>query len=546
MNDIGLPLKQLLNDVEMLSKAQVVSGFDGLDRLVQWPQIADIPGMTDWLRNGELLLTTSFALQEPAAQQRALINALVEKGVAGMVVAVGRYFKHTSPAVRAAADAVDFPIVELPWQIPLLETAKQISQRIIAQQTELLNHSIKIHQTLTQLALQNSDLEALAQALAQLLKRPVIIEDINLISLAYANLAQEKGLRQLSLHQLKTPRSLINHLQNSGILAELQRSPRPIRMDAMPTRDEKTERIIAPVMAGKELLGYVWVIADKRPLIHLDYIAIEHAATVIALIITRERAVQQATRQRYGDLFDHLLTEGVVLTDRLLTEARQLGLDPYRPYRVLLVRGSNIPSEEMERIEAALRQAFHQVQKQALLTNKRDDLVMILEEIDIPIAREILTQLYQENNALFAGLSNSYDSLVHLHRSYQEALEATEIWSTLQLDTPIVEFHTLGFLHWLYLLPERWRTENSYVAKIQVLADYDTKYRSKFLHTLEIYLDQGANASAAAKSLHLHRSTLLYRLEKCQTLCQADLSSPQERLNLLVALKAWRIHSYKV
>ena len=546
MSQIGLSLKQLLKDVDLLAQAKVVCGTGGLDRPVQWPQIADIPGMTDWLRDGELLLTTTFALQESAVQQRTLINTLAEKGVAGMVVSVGRFFEHIPLPARLAADAVDFPIIELPWQVSLLETAKQISQSIIAQQTELLNHSIKIHQTLTQFALQNSSLDVLAQALVQLLKRPVIIEDTSLRTLAFANFAQKEDSQHLSLYQLKASQTLINHLQDRGILADLQRSPRPMRVGAIQDEDQNIERIITPIMVGNEILGYVWVIVGENGLTHLDYIAIEHTATVIALIMTRQRAVQQAAQQRYSNLLDHLLTEGVVLTERLLFEARQLGLDPHHPYQVLLIRGVDLPPELLSDVDAALRQAFQQAQQQPLLTNKRDNLVMIMTESDASFVREVLDQFCVEDHMIMAGLSTTSNSLAQLHRSYQEALEITEIATILELDGPIVAFDELGLMHWLHQLPEKLYEENKYINKICDLAEYDVKHRSEFLGTLETYLDQGANASAAAQSLHLHRSTLLYRLEKCQTICAVDLSSSLERLNLHVALKAWRIHSYNV
>ena len=186
-----LTLRQLLETIDLLREAQVVAGKQGLDHTVQWPQIADTPGMTDWLQADELLLTTAFALQEPAAQQRALVTTLAQKGLAGMIVAVGRYFDHVPQSMRATAHALSFPIIEIPWQVPLLEVGKQISQQIIAQQQELLAKSLSIHQTLTQLVVEGADLEALAPALAHLLDRSVTIEDPDLVLLAHAQRGQE-------------------------------------------------------------------------------------------------------------------------------------------------------------------------------------------------------------------------------------------------------------------------------------------------------------------------------------------------------------------
>ena len=543
--ETGLPLRQLLTQVEMLQSAQVVAGADGLDRLVQWPQIADIPGMADWLRAGELLLTTAFALQEPIAQQRALIQTLVKKGVVGMMVTVGRYFDHVPPPIRVTADALDFPVIELPWQVPLLEIAKQISQQIITQQQELLSQSLNIHQTLTQLVLQGANLDAVAQALAQLLSCSVTIEDPNLVLLAYASRGPEDEARRLSVRQLRTPQPLVNRLQESGILADLQRSPRPMRVGGILAEELTMERIVAPIVAGGEVLGYVWVIIGQRPPALLDFVAIEHAATVAALIIAKERAVQQATERRYGDLLDHLLDGKTDLTGPILAEAQRLGLDPQRSHCVLLVSGSALPPEHLAQVETLLRQTLHQ-HRHSWLSRKRGDLVVVLDTEDIPLVQEALTRLQNETGDIAAGLGNSYPSLSDLYRSYREAKEAAEVHALLRTRTPLTPFRDLGLLHWLYRLPEEQRMENPYLARIQALAEHDARHKSELLGTLETYLDLGANASAAAQALFLHRSTLLYRLEKCQAICQVDLASAWERLNLHVALKAWRLHSDKL
>jgi len=545
MSEIGLPLRQILVQVEMLQSAQVVAGADGLDQLVQWPQIADIPGMSDWLRAGDLLLTTAFALQEPVTRQRSLIRTLSQKGVVGMMVAVGRYFDHVPPPIRTIADDLGFPLIELPWQVPLLEIAKQISQQIITQQQELLSQSLNIHQTLTQLVLQGANLDAVAQALAQLLGRSVTIEDANLVLLAYASDGPEDEARQLSIRQLRTPRPLVKRLQESGILADLQRSPRPMRVSAKLAEEITMERIVAPVVAGGEVLGYVWVIIGQRPPIHLDFVAIEHAATVAALIIAKERAVQQATERRYDDLLDRLLDGKTDLTSAIVAEAQRLGLDLQRSYCVLLVSGSTLSPESLARVESFLRQTLRRG-GHSWLSRKRGDLVVVLDTEDIPLAREALARLQSEEDGIAAGLGNRYPSLSDLYRSYREAREAANIHASLQLQTPLTSFQKLGLLHWLYRLPEEHWSENPYFAQIQALAEYDAQHRSELLHTLETYLDCGANASAASQTLFLHRSTLLYRLQKCQTVCQVNLSSAWERLNLHVAIKAWRLRSVKL
>ena len=59
--------------------------------------------------------------------------------------------------------------------------------------------------------------------------------------------------------------------------------------------------------------------------------------------------------------------------------------------------------------------------------------------------------------------------------------------------------------------------------------------------TLETYLDAGGNSVQTADALHIHRSTLNYRLARIKEICDVDLSSPSTRLNLQIALKLMRL-----
>ncbi|GAA3471895.1 PucR family transcriptional regulator [Nonomuraea roseola] len=60
-------------------------------------------------------------------------------------------------------------------------------------------------------------------------------------------------------------------------------------------------------------------------------------------------------------------------------------------------------------------------------------------------------------------------------------------------------------------------------------------------HTLETYLDLGGNAQRTAARLHLHRTTLYYRLGRIAGALGADLDDGLTRLHLHLALKRRRL-----
>ncbi|HEV7580629.1 MAG TPA: helix-turn-helix domain-containing protein, partial [Mycobacterium sp.] len=73
-----------------------------------------------------------------------------------------------------------------------------------------------------------------------------------------------------------------------------------------------------------------------------------------------------------------------------------------------------------------------------------------------------------------------------------------------------------------------------------VLIDYDAAKNSDLVHTLSHYLELGGNYDESATALHVHRSTLRYRLGRIADLTGFDLRNIDTRFNLHAATRVWR------
>ena len=61
------------------------------------------------------------------------------------------------------------------------------------------------------------------------------------------------------------------------------------------------------------------------------------------------------------------------------------------------------------------------------------------------------------------------------------------------------------------------------------------------ISTLETYLDAGGDAQRTARLLHIHRSTLYYRLDKLRAIIDGDLSDGVVRRELHTGLRLARL-----
>ncbi len=136
------------------------------------------------------------------------------------------------------------------------------------------------------------------------------------------------------------------------------------------------------------------------------------------------------------------------------------------------------------------------------------------------------------------GVGGYVDRPEHLPRSYREAVQALTV--RLRQGTPrgLITFEDLG-LYRLLATPEGRREASAFVDDwLGSLLAYDTERQAGLVHTLGVYLDHGGNYDDTAAALHIHRSTLRYRLQRIRELSGHDLTHPDTRLNLHVAVRA--------
>ncbi|MEJ2890529.1 helix-turn-helix domain-containing protein [Actinomycetospora aeridis] len=136
------------------------------------------------------------------------------------------------------------------------------------------------------------------------------------------------------------------------------------------------------------------------------------------------------------------------------------------------------------------------------------------------------------------GVGSFVDRPEHLPRSYREAMQALTVRTRQADPRGLITFEDLG-LYRLLATPEGRREAGAFVEDwIGSLLAYDSERQADLVHTLGVYLDQGGNYDATAAALHIHRSTLRYRLQRVRELSGHDLAHTDTRLNLHVAVRA--------
>jgi purine catabolism regulator len=519
----------------IFSGATVVAGHNGLHKPVTWVHVVGVPDAARWLNGGELVLTTAINLPPDPESQCDYVQALADKGVAALALSIGRFLTHIPAHMREVADHNNLVLIEIPFQTPFVDIAKSTNEQIFHENMAAAKHALYINRVLTQLVLDGGDFNQLAATLAALIEHSVSIENERFEALASANIAAFDEARRYTLSEGRTDPRLVHALEDRDVLGQIRRTLRPVFIRPMPDVGLEMERILAPIVVHGEIYGYMWIIAHQRPLSDLDHMAIESGATIAALMLLHSEAVQSAEASLKGSLLSQLI-DGVGAREAVLTDiALRFGFDLSASFVLLLVTSTDATASKLAQLQHRMNRVAHEWPR-PMVVGQFAGQVILLAHAEADIAR--LVELVQGNGVEHVAVSATHRGAEAVALAYQQCREALHIAQRLHMDETAIYFSDLGYLHTLYQAGVTSVASNPHVPGVRKLLD---EQQADLFNTLEAYLDAGGNAVATAEALHVHRSTLNYRLERIEKICMCDLSKATTRTNLQVALKLVRL-----
>jgi hypothetical protein len=136
-------------------------------------------------------------------------------------------------------------------------------------------------------------------------------------------------------------------------------------------------------------------------------------------------------------------------------------------------------------------------------------------------------ELSQEG--LQGGLSWPFDDLMQIRYAYIQAKAALDQGSGTLTDYASV------FVGHIFTLPAEEARHHLHPAVGKLSQD------SALLTTLEMFLSGSEQAAEIAAQLFVSRSTVFYRINRIRELCGIDLTTGEERMNLLVSLRLQKL-----
>ena len=120
---------------------ELVSGQESAQTHVRWVHSTELPDPTPWLRGGELLLTTGMQLDGPKVQ-REMIERLADHRIAGLGFGTGFAHKRLPAALVTAARKREFPLFEVPYELPFIAITERAFAQLVNERYEILQRNL--------------------------------------------------------------------------------------------------------------------------------------------------------------------------------------------------------------------------------------------------------------------------------------------------------------------------------------------------------------------------------------------------------------------
>ena len=410
-----------------------------------------------------------------------------------------------------------------------------------------------LHTGLTQIVLEGGNLDGIAAEVARVLEVGVAFTSTD--GRERASALPEDLRSALDSHDLVDPTGRLR----------VERMDDGVAVEAGEVRSLR-------VAAGGADLARLVCLRPGAPLTSDDVHALERAAAVAALLITREEAVTAVENKYQGDFLRDLLLRratGLANDQAYVAEhAATFGWDLARPVVVVAAELDPVAGEDhagstqrrqwQERFSAAWRQVTGALGPGIPSVDFSSEVVTLLPLAEAAdgqdgrqvtghdVVRRAVTAVAGDRGggrrAFSVGVSRVARTLDELPGAYAQARRAVEVGRRVHGGGSTTFFDQLGLHRLIALIPEEENGElRSFVRDVLGPLAEQTTEAADLRETLQVLLDTNFNVAEAARLQFFHYNTMRYRVSKLERLLGPLSTDPHLRLDVAVALRVLEI-----
>jgi sugar diacid utilization regulator len=542
-SDDALTLARLLQE-PVLRRGRIHAGRAGAVTRVDWVVPWSVAVQQDDPLTGVLIHAHADELVREAVTLTRAAERLAARGAAALLV------DGHQPGSADAVAACQLPLVTMADAVPFAVLNRLVADLTLARETHVLRYGLTVHRALAELLYRGAELTALCSQMSRMSQRPVAVFD-------------SQG--QLAALEQVLPRS-VESAELASAFAE--------QADALGTRDAPEELhprlaeirvgervlacVITPIVLGGRHDGWILLLEDTDDPHPHDLaehrVLVEQAAPIIGTEMLRLRSVVRAKEQARGDFVHGLLHGRFATVEDISARAAHYEFPVRSWFGVLVASGISVPGDADS--PARLQQVAVQASRLLPELDRHTQAAMVGDKL--VVVREVARRGTMGTPEAAAASIGDYATVLHSYLSrrkdqggrpvrvtygrpvvgalaipdsYREARMAHGLQQRLGLP-PLCGYQELR-VHAVLEDVAASRTGQSFAADI--LAPLRDPNVGDLESAVLAYVASGGNVNASSRDLHIHRNTMLYKLDRASRLLGMDLRQADNQFAVWLA-----------
>jgi sugar diacid utilization regulator len=542
-SDDALTLARLLQE-PVLRRARIHAGRAGAVTRLEWVAPWSVAVRQDDPLTGVLVHAHTDELADAGTSVVAAARELAGRGAAALLLD-----GHT-PAPEDAEAACCLTLVTTADRVPFAVVNRLVADLTLARETHVLRYGLTVHRALAELLYRGAELSALCSQMSRMSGRPVAVFD------SQGTLA---ALEQ-RLPRTVEPADLARAFAEQAEALGTHQPPEELhpRVAEFVLAGSEVACVLTPIVLGGRHDGWILLIEDgddPHPHDLAEHrVLVEQAAPIVGTEMLRLRSVQRAKEQARGDFVHGLLHGRFATLEDISARAAHYEF-PVRSWFGVVVASGITQSGDADspaRLQNLALQAARLLPEQERHTQAAmvGDVLVVVREVarrgTMGTPDTAMTGVAEYAAALHKYLSRRKDQggrpvrvtygrpvigALAIPDGYREARMAHGLQQRLGLP-PVCGYQELRVHAVLEDVAES-RTGRSFAADI--LAPLRDPAAGDLETAVLAYVASGGNVNASARDLHIHRNTMLYKLDRASRLLGMDLRQADNQFAVWLA-----------
>lgn len=278
----------------------------------------------------------------------------------------------------------------------------------------------------------------------------------------------------------------------------------------------------------RSVVGYICVLARKRSFETTDFEIVRTLSQMLSVEMQKNSFFTERTGFKYEYFLTDLLDGNMVGKEFIEQRIRQLGRKPMRHYWIMtgmFEKEQDIYMNQRYYIE----QMVTIIKNSIALFYKGHIVLLTSAEARIPfdVAEEVKIKDFLTLNRMKLAISHQFDNPSDAQLYYQQTIRLLSVCGSLETSACVLRYGEYMIESLIDPKMKKIQRKAAIHPDIKYLIAYDRENRTEYFHTLRVYISCGRNALRSAETLHIHKSTFFYRMNKIAELLGGPI---EERL----------------